>query len=465
MLMKILMRSIRFLALLPFLAFMTGASDLSGGGCGANPIQTFSVGGTVSGLSGTLILQNNGGDNLTLTGDGDFVFSEALEDGADYSVTVLTHPDGQVCTISNGSGVVAGANVTNIEIACSASAYTLGGTVSGLSGTVVLQNSDSQEVSVSAEGSFQFANALADGSSYSVSVLTQPDSQTCSVTNASGTIDDEDVSNVTVTCSDNPTYSISGDLSNLNSSLSVELQIRVGDGPTVTLSSNGSSQTLFSGLEDGTSYEINVLTEPTNQVCNVTNGTGTISGGDVSDVVVTCSRYLFVSASANNGNLGGVAGADAKCNSDSNKPNGSTYKALIAADTGSSLTSRIACETPNCSGGDVEHVDWVLQPSTPYVRPDGTLIGTTNSLSLFAFPLDNAFASSFAFSWSGIAVATGFPSATDWTTSVNTCSAWTSSAPLVDGTQGFSSLTLADSISGASVSCNDTSALLVCAEQ
>ncbi|MCS6972224.1 MAG: hypothetical protein NZL89_04295, partial [Leptospiraceae bacterium] len=37
----------------------------------------YTVGGTVTGLSGTLVLQNNGGDDLILTADGNFTFATA----------------------------------------------------------------------------------------------------------------------------------------------------------------------------------------------------------------------------------------------------------------------------------------------------------------------------------------------------------------------------------------------------
>lgn len=43
-----------------------------GGGGGAS---TYTVGGAVSGLSGTLVLQNNGGDNLTITQNGSSTFA------------------------------------------------------------------------------------------------------------------------------------------------------------------------------------------------------------------------------------------------------------------------------------------------------------------------------------------------------------------------------------------------------
>ena len=62
------------------------------------------VGGTVSGLSGTVVLQDNGGDNLPLSANGSFTFATALANGAAYSVTVLTNPPGQTCTISQRLG-------------------------------------------------------------------------------------------------------------------------------------------------------------------------------------------------------------------------------------------------------------------------------------------------------------------------------------------------------------------------
>jgi hypothetical protein len=78
---------------------------------------TYSVGGTVSGLSGTAVLQNNGGDNLSISSNGSFTFSTSLTSGSSYSVTILSQPSGETCTISNGSGTVS-ANVTTISVSC-----------------------------------------------------------------------------------------------------------------------------------------------------------------------------------------------------------------------------------------------------------------------------------------------------------------------------------------------------------
>jgi len=78
----------------------------------------FTVGGTISGLSGTVVLQNNAGDNLSLSADGPFTFATALADGSTYAVTVLAQPPGQTCTVANGNGTIAGAGVTDVTVTC-----------------------------------------------------------------------------------------------------------------------------------------------------------------------------------------------------------------------------------------------------------------------------------------------------------------------------------------------------------
>jgi len=79
--------------------------------------DTFTVGGTISGLTGTVILQNLGGDDLSVTANGTFTFSTSLPLGITYVVTVATNPAGQICTISAGTGTVAG-NVSSVTITC-----------------------------------------------------------------------------------------------------------------------------------------------------------------------------------------------------------------------------------------------------------------------------------------------------------------------------------------------------------
>ena len=98
------------------MAFGTGQADNWSGGAASSGggTATYTIGGTVSGLTGTVILQDNGGDNLTVTANGPFTFGTPLADGAIYNVTVRTNPSGQTCTVASGTGTVHAANVTSV---------------------------------------------------------------------------------------------------------------------------------------------------------------------------------------------------------------------------------------------------------------------------------------------------------------------------------------------------------------
>lgn len=87
--------------------------------CENLPAATFSVGGSVAGLvGGTVVLQNNGGDDLAVASNGGFTFATPLAGGAAYAVSVRTQPAGQACTVRNGAGTVSAANVGSVEVNC-----------------------------------------------------------------------------------------------------------------------------------------------------------------------------------------------------------------------------------------------------------------------------------------------------------------------------------------------------------
>lgn len=167
--------------------------------------NTFSIGGTVSGLLGSLVLQDNGGDALTLSANGTFTFAAPVAQGTPYSVTIQTQPSTQTCTVTNGTATLGAANVSTVSVTCATNAYTVGGTVSGLTGTVILQNNGANATPLSTNGAFTFSTPVAQGSVYNVTVGTQPTAQTCTVTNGSGTMGSSNVTNVALTCLTNNT--------------------------------------------------------------------------------------------------------------------------------------------------------------------------------------------------------------------------------------------------------------------
>lgn len=187
----------------PFLVSLTAALALAG--CGGGKSAT--VGGNLTGLNSglTVVIQNSSNsDTLTLTSNHSFAFTKGLASSAAYNVIVLTQPVGQTCTVANASGSISTSNasVTNVAVSCAVTS-SVGVTVSGLaSGTsVTLALSNGQTLAVAANGLFAFPGTLTTGTSYSVSVATQPAGKTCVVSNGSGTVVANTMASVSVACS------------------------------------------------------------------------------------------------------------------------------------------------------------------------------------------------------------------------------------------------------------------------
>ncbi|HUL35228.1 MAG TPA: kelch repeat-containing protein [Candidatus Eisenbacteria bacterium] len=198
----------------------TSTGGTGDGGGGGNVTAT--IGGTISGLDSgaSVVLQNNGGDALTVTANGNFVFKTPVTGPTDaYKVTVNTQPKNpnQICTVANGSGTAA-ANVTNVMVTC-VDSFTIGGTVTGLVGTgFALQDQDgtiTESLPISAatgNQAFTFTMLVPTGSTYNVTVATQPSNpaQTCVIGAGTGTgTATANVTSVVVTCAA-VTYSVGG---------------------------------------------------------------------------------------------------------------------------------------------------------------------------------------------------------------------------------------------------------------
>jgi hypothetical protein len=285
---------------LMFVAGCGTASSSTGsntGSSGSNPSgSTFTIGGTVTGLSGTgLVLQDNGGDNLQVSGTGtiSFTFATALAGGNAYDVTVSTQPSSptQVCTATNNTGTVGSANVTNVQVTCQTPNISVGGTVTGLIGTgMVLDLNGSGSLSITANGTFTFQTDVLAHSLYDVTIQTQPSgpAQNCTISNGSGTTGTANVTNVQVNCPV-PTFTVGGTVVGLlGNGGGMELQDNGGDNLTVT--GNGSF-TFDTPISYGGAYNITIFTEPSTQtqICAVFNASGTASAA-VTNVTVDCGH-------------------------------------------------------------------------------------------------------------------------------------------------------------------------------
>src|SRR5580704_7116816 len=237
------------------------ATTGGGGGGGTGP---FTVGGTVIGLLGTgLVLNNNSAEDLPITGTGasiPFTFKTAVT--GKYSVTVKTQPSTptQSCSVSAGSGTAA-ANITNIQITCG-TVVTVGGTVSGLTGTgLVLLDNGGDPLTVTGTGmvNFTFATPLSTGVQYAVTVGTQPSNpaQTCTVSNGSGTANSS-VNTVQVLCPQ-PTFTIGGTVVGLVTGAGDTVELQNNGGDNIFVTGNNQSFTFPTQVTNNGAYNVSIF--------------------------------------------------------------------------------------------------------------------------------------------------------------------------------------------------------------
>jgi 6-phosphogluconolactonase (cycloisomerase 2 family) len=295
-----------------FVSVLLAACGGGGGGSGVitpppPPTSTYTIGGSISGLTGSgLVLQNNAGNNLPVAAKAaSFTFTTAVASGAAYAVTVLTQPKNpaQTCTVSKGSGTATGANITNVAIACTTNAYSVGGSISGLTGSgLVLQNNAGNNLPVAAKAT-SFTFMATSSASYAVTVLTQPTNpaQTCTVSNGSGTATGANITNVAISCTMNA-YSVGGSISGLTGG---GLVLQNNAGNNLPVAAKATSFTFMA--TSSASYAVTVKTQPTNpaQTCTVSNGSGTATGANVTNVAIACTLNVYTVG----GSISGLTGS------------------------------------------------------------------------------------------------------------------------------------------------------------
>jgi hypothetical protein len=248
----------------------------------------------VTGLSGTLSVQDNKADGLTFTTNNTQTFATQYASGSAYSVTISSQPSGQTCTLSNNAGGTITANTT-VTATC-VSNFTISVNVTGLNGTLVMQDDKSDVLNFTTNNTQTFATSYASGSPYSVSVQTQPTGQTCTLSsNASGTV----TSNVTVTATcANTSNGLTVSVTVTGLSGSVQMQDDQGDTLTFT---NNSTKTFTKSYTSGAKYAVYVMSQPSAQACTPTYSTGTITSN------VTINAACATGATRALGTVSGVS--------------------------------------------------------------------------------------------------------------------------------------------------------------
>jgi Galactose oxidase, central domain len=289
----------------------SGVKQTTTGGGGTGGGTTFTVAGSISGMTGTglVLLDTIGGstpvkDTLTIAaGAAKFTFKTAVPSSGTYAVTVQTQPTNptQTCTVTSGSGT-ASANVTTVAVACTTNAVTatIGGTISGLApgASAILQDNGGDALTLTANGPFTFKTSVTGPTdAYAVTVNTQPTSpnQICTVTNGSGTAS-ANVTNVAVNCV--LSYTIGGTVTGLVGT-GFALQDQDGtilDTLQVPAATGNQAFTFKQFVPTGSTYNVTISAQPTApaQTCVVSPGTGTgTATANVTSVVVTCPAVTY----------------------------------------------------------------------------------------------------------------------------------------------------------------------------
>ena len=147
------------------------------------------------------------------------------------------------------------------------------------------------------------------------------------------------------------------------------VQVRGLSGTGLVLQNNGGDDLVIdaagthefgTSVSSGAPYLVTIKTLPTpsGEDCQVSSGAGTVVDGVV-DVLVRCVRQytVFVTSTSYDGNLGGLAGADAKCQDQADAAGlTGTFKAWLSDAKGSPSTR------------------FTRSAGAPYVLVDGTVI-------------------------------------------------------------------------------------------
>jgi hypothetical protein len=148
--------------------------------------------GSVRGLVGSGLVLTSGTDELAIDEDGAFTFPTPVEGGTAYSVVVAQQPRAplQSCVVQRGAGIASSGDVSDLEVVCTVTAYSLTARVSGLVGKGLELTAQAGEAFLVPAGDAPFGFALPDGFAYAVDVARQPSEpdQRCYVVSGTGVL-------------------------------------------------------------------------------------------------------------------------------------------------------------------------------------------------------------------------------------------------------------------------------------
>lgn len=187
----------------PLRAGLALACALSLSACGGGDGDIY-VGGSVTGVTKAgLVLTNNGGSDLEIPAYAtSFVFNELVETDERYFVEVKSIPPNVEpggCVVNNATGRAV-FNVSNVQVICTIRKRELGGTIIGLNTNGLVLVNGTNRVEVAPNETKLTMEPVSEESPYGVTILKQPEGQTCTVENGSGIMPASPLANIVVRC-------------------------------------------------------------------------------------------------------------------------------------------------------------------------------------------------------------------------------------------------------------------------
>ena len=183
--------------------------------------------------------------------------------------------------------------------------FAVQGTIAGLNndGLVLANGGDTVKVPAGAS-SFVFPQQISYGTSYNITIQTQPAHMTCALGGATGSAGQNVAIAAQVVCNQT-THTLGGQFTGLfqykdatsatpDTLLNRTVVLLNGStGGQLTVSSpadsTGAGDFVFgSAVADGQAYGVTILTQPVGATCALVNGTGVMHESDVSNLVLTC---------------------------------------------------------------------------------------------------------------------------------------------------------------------------------
>jgi hypothetical protein len=252
--------------------------------------QSFSVGGTVTGLTNAGLVLANGSDTVSIAANATtFILPTPVALGSSYAVRVQTQPSGLACAVGQGTGTMSTSNVSTVAVSCTDQPFNVGGSISGLttSGLVLTNGGDTLTID-SGTTNFTMSAPVTYGSQYAVTIHAQPTGLTCTVNNGSGAMPASAVTNVAIVCAAQA-YAVGGTIAGLTAG---GLVLANGS-DNLTVSSGATTFAMPSNVAYGSQYAVTVQSQPSGLTCSVSNGTGTMSTSPVTNVAITCAVSTY----------------------------------------------------------------------------------------------------------------------------------------------------------------------------